>query len=734
MGNFLGDDQIAFGDFELDPRRRLLMRGGETVPLGGKAFDLLLALIENRDEVVTKEFLLETVWEGQFVEENNLTVHIAAIRKALGERKGEHRYVVTVPGKGYRFVSALREEERHDIVVETREVRSILVEEYEEEQEGPAPAPVLQLTGGTQRRWWRWAIVPGLLLITGAAWSLLSGRQEAKPRFDAATMTSRVFSVPGAVPQRVALSPDGRTIAFASRANGRDSLWVGDLETSASRQLTEWAERLHNALQFSPDGKTLYFTVKDANHPVWTLMSISASGGAVSDFGVELDGDLSLSPDSKHIAHFSGGTGNGQTLSVRPAVGNGESREIYRPTEGQRFSSSQLAWSPAGRITVIVGDERKENCSFLDVDPSNGAAKVLARLNCVSVVNFEWFAGGSELAIIEELPDDARRAQIRILDPATGRKRELTNDAFHYTALSLSTSPNGRVAALEIRNLLDIAAAGSDTGPTAEKMLNGGSSNEGAHGVAAAPDGKILYTVKVGTSRAIWEMNPDGTGARELIKPQEGREDMQISVTADNRFVVFDSNRTGKWEVWRANRDGTGAAAMTSGGDNCESAVTPDGQFVVYHAVGNGNKGIWRMPVGGGQAEPLIRDECSWPDVSPDGRWIACATGANSDGAKRKLQIYNMENGELRRSFSVTMQSILYNRLRWAPHGRSVVYKDLVDGLWEQSLDGDSPQRISGFDSIRVFHLNRIGGELLYSGGKQGRNIVIVEPSAAAEH
>lgn len=733
MGNFLGDDQIAFGDFELDPRRRVLMRGAEAVPLGAKAFDLLLALIENRDDVVTKEYLLETVWEGQFVEENNLTVHIAAIRKALGERRGEHRYVVTVPGKGYRFVGELHDERRHDIVVETREVRSILVEEYEEE-EAPA-APVRQLTGGSRRTWWRWAIVPGLLLVSGAAWSFISSRQEAKPRFTAATMNSRVFSVPGAVPQRVALSPDGRTIAFASRSNGRDSLWIGDLETSASRQLTEWAERLHNALQFSPDGKTIYFTVKDGNHPVWTLMSVSASGGAVRDFGFELDGDFSLSPDSKLIAYFTGMTGSGQTLSVRRSDGEGEPRNVYRPGEGESFASSKLAWAPAGGITVNIGDETKENCSFLNVDPANGTAAMLARLNCTGVVNFEWFAGGDELAIIEELPDDARRAQIRILDPTTGRKRELTNDAFHYTALSLSTALNGRVAALEIRNLLDISAADLVTGPDAVKLLSGGSSNEGAHGVAAAPDGKILYTVKVGTSRAIWEMNTDRTGARELIKPQEGREDMQISVTADNRYLVFDSNRTGKWEVWRANRDGTGATALTSGGDNSESTVTPDGKFVVYHSAANGSKGIWKIPVTGGRAEPLIRDDCSWPDVSPDGRSIACATGSNSDGAKRKLHIYSTENGALLRSFGVTMQSILYNRLRWAPHGRSVIYKDVIDGLWEQPIDAAGPQRMAGFDSIRVFHLNRLSGAILYSGGKQGRNIVIIEPSgAAAEH
>src|SRR5687767_10442946 len=92
---------FSFGEFTLDPRHRVLARGGENVPLKPKTLDLLLTLIENRGRVLTKNELLDRVWENQFVEENNLTVHVALLRKALGEGKNDHRYIVTVPGKGY---------------------------------------------------------------------------------------------------------------------------------------------------------------------------------------------------------------------------------------------------------------------------------------------------------------------------------------------------------------------------------------------------------------------------------------------------------------------------------------------------------------------------------------------------------------------------------------------------------------------------------------------------------
>src|SRR5688572_30765503 len=100
-------DRYRFGDFELDRLRRVLTRNGEPLALNPKAFDLLLELVVNRGDVVTKDVLMERVWPGQFVEENNLSVQISALRKVFGEKKGENRFIATVSGNGYRFVGEL---------------------------------------------------------------------------------------------------------------------------------------------------------------------------------------------------------------------------------------------------------------------------------------------------------------------------------------------------------------------------------------------------------------------------------------------------------------------------------------------------------------------------------------------------------------------------------------------------------------------------------------------------
>ncbi|WP_426955595.1 ATP-binding protein [Muricoccus radiodurans] len=92
----------AFGRYAVLPARRALLVDGREAAIGGRAFDLLLALIERREAVVTKDALLELVWPGRVVEEGNLTVHVAALRKLLGAG-----VIATVSGKGYRFVAPL---------------------------------------------------------------------------------------------------------------------------------------------------------------------------------------------------------------------------------------------------------------------------------------------------------------------------------------------------------------------------------------------------------------------------------------------------------------------------------------------------------------------------------------------------------------------------------------------------------------------------------------------------
>jgi TolB-like protein len=95
------------GEFHIDTRRRLLLsaREGTPIPLAHKVFEALLYLVEHRGELLEKATLMNALWPDAVVEENNLNQVITTLRRVLGERRGEHRFIVTVPGQGYRFVA-----------------------------------------------------------------------------------------------------------------------------------------------------------------------------------------------------------------------------------------------------------------------------------------------------------------------------------------------------------------------------------------------------------------------------------------------------------------------------------------------------------------------------------------------------------------------------------------------------------------------------------------------------
>jgi predicted ATPase/DNA-binding winged helix-turn-helix (wHTH) protein len=102
---------VSFGPYRLLADQRLLLEGDKPVRLGGRAFDILIALIERAGEVVSKEELIAQAWPAGLVEESNVKIQVSALRRALGDGQGDNRYIATVVGRGYNFVGPIREVE-----------------------------------------------------------------------------------------------------------------------------------------------------------------------------------------------------------------------------------------------------------------------------------------------------------------------------------------------------------------------------------------------------------------------------------------------------------------------------------------------------------------------------------------------------------------------------------------------------------------------------------------------
>src|ERR1700722_18713099 len=124
-----------FGPFRMDPDKQVLLRDGQLVAVTPKAFETLLVLVRRSREVVSKEELLKEIWPDSFVEESNLSQNIFLLRKALGDTAESRQYIVTLPGRGYRFAAPVRTvtEQGEALVAQARTRTQIVIEEKEAE-------------------------------------------------------------------------------------------------------------------------------------------------------------------------------------------------------------------------------------------------------------------------------------------------------------------------------------------------------------------------------------------------------------------------------------------------------------------------------------------------------------------------------------------------------------------------------------------------------------------------
>jgi DNA-binding winged helix-turn-helix (wHTH) protein/Tol biopolymer transport system component len=624
-----------FGDFELDTAKRLLLKNGTSVPLNSKTFELLHALIEHHGQILTKEELLERVWPDQFVEEGNLTVHVSALRKILGEGKNEHRFIVTVPGSGYSFVADLAEGTEDEIVVQRHSVSRMVVEETEsevaEDQEFRPSLHQPKPYAGSRK----WLILTGsVILIAGiaGAWVYSSRIRADIPA--AATqpgsrhqIVARVFTTTGGgVPDLVAISPDGKSLVYVERLKGKHSLRLGEIESSQSVQIIPHLDRIYHYLAFAPDARNVYFTARDAQHPTWTLMRVSTLGGATQDLATDVDSAVTFSPDGKQLAFFRRDLDEVSFTTADAATGEGE-RVFLRLTKPDEVIGGGISWSPDGKSIAFSAPNRKGNGTVtLAANTGDGSISQIGEPVPNRIVNVAWRPDGRGLLINRNSANDAGDGQIWTVSYPGGEMQKVTNDTLNYSLFSLSVSADNRAAVLQARTDPEIWVAPDGDMQRSRRIFEGTRfRSEGLAGLAFARDGKLLFTAKTSEGRTIWEMDADGSNQRQLTPSHKDFDDSQISVTANNRFFVFESNRSGRSEVWRANRDGSDLRPLTRDGGNLQPAISPDGLWVVYISLRESKYTLQRISIEGGQPIQLTSERSSWPAVSPDGKLIAYA-------------------------------------------------------------------------------------------------------------
>jgi DNA-binding winged helix-turn-helix (wHTH) protein/tetratricopeptide (TPR) repeat protein len=164
---------LEFDHFRIDPEERVLTSDGKPIALSPKAFDTLLVLAQRCQRVVLKEDLMKSLWPDTFVEESNLSQHIFQLRKALGENAQDPQYIVTVPGRGYRFSRKVVElsADAGDLVVQSRSIQTLTVEETESTQFVTGMFLILR------QRLWTWVLSAFAIVVLVAVALVVRARR-----------------------------------------------------------------------------------------------------------------------------------------------------------------------------------------------------------------------------------------------------------------------------------------------------------------------------------------------------------------------------------------------------------------------------------------------------------------------------------------------------------------------------------------------------------------------------
>ena len=713
--------EYRFGEFMLDEARRRISRNGETLSLNPKAFDLLVELIRSSGSVVSKDDLLARVWPDQFVEENNLSVQVSALRKLLGNGNGT-QYIATVPGKGYSFVAPV--ESNHDFIIEQRTYERITIEQDD------ANAGLRQLSPPRPRR----NFLPKLafvgVLVAIAFTAAMVWRQFSRPNaFEPSSFSERKLTTSGRV-NIAAISPDGKMFAYSVIDVPREhsSIRVGQTNGSSDVEVVPAGAEQFELVSFSSDGQFVYYVEHGQRQSEnGTLIRVPALGGVSQRVLSGINIYPAISPDEKKLAVVRTDSKNKtSTLALINLDGSNEQALVTRPLETP-IRALSLAWSKDASLIAFCSRRENEDTSEVFVaDTAAGNVQQLTDSKIGKIFRLGWLADRTGLIAITSSVNRAWGALWHINYP-DGTLSEITRDHRQYaSALSLSEDARSAVA-VEVSSESNIWTSLSPSADLTQLTFGGLSRQDGWFGLDISNDGRILYTAKTGANVALWLMDADGRDTRQLT-PADAL-DFNPTFSADGEFVVFDSNRSGSSEIWRIRTNGKDIEQLTFDGENTNPSFLPNGETIVYkHGDANGTS-LQRLSLNGKVASILDPKGCTSPRISPNGEFVACGRRV---GGQPSVVVISASTGEQLKQFSVPQTfNFDLGGIRWTPDGRFICYRDWTYGLWQQSVDGGQPQRIENLPEEKIYQYvwSRDGKRLVLTRGREMRDVVLLSRS-----
>ncbi len=730
----------AFDSFVVDAGKSVLLRDGQSVPLTPKAFEILLVLVRNHGRVLKKEELLEEVWPDAYVDENNLPRNISSLRKALGEGPAEHKYIVTLPGQGYRFVAEVRE-----LNSPNGSPNSSLIESVPAESTKPEPATTLteEVVSLEPARTGPRRISPlvvvcacfVLALVIGAYFLFQRLSRSSQPTPPQRKLWQLTFE--SGLETDPTWSPDGRFVAYSSDQSGNFDIWVRSVGEGNSIQVT--SSQSHDwQPNWSPDGLSLVFRSEREDGGLFVVPALGGGERKLCSFGYR----PRWSPDGSQVLFYSSPFPGVVKSKIYVVSSNGGSpRELLSDFVPEFVSPLLVAWHPDGNRLSLWGNHRQLGWSFWTV-PINGGQPLQSQIDStvqsqlkeagVRFANFLWLPSAKGL-IFEGESQGVRNLWKVNVDPQTLRWIDglvrLTTGA--GKDIDIAVSSDGRKLAFSVRSersrlwtLPFDPVAGRTTG-TSQPLTGAGID---ALQPRLSQDRKMLvFRKRRADKEELWAKSLADGRETLLIGGDDFRRVNPILSKDGTQLIYVRSNPKypGQPEI-DPQMDRTLALRTLSGSEEqiLTSAFqgrlsltdwTTDSKWILISSDFQtpGRVALCLLPLDAApHAETQMRLIASHPDYnlwqgqfSPDGRWISFNAFNATDTSSSRVYVVSASGGSW---ISLTEGKYWDDKPRWSPDGKVIYFVSNRTGffnVWKVRFDPaggkplDQPTRVTDFQS-----------------------------------
>ena len=549
-------------------------------------------------------------------------------------------------------------------------------------------------------------IFPGaiILLVALAAVGLLYWRGYfrsgmAATAFQNTTISSLTSSGDVAL---VRISPDGRYLAYVSKARGHSSLWVRQFAVASAVQILPPGTDDIFDLTFTPDGNFLAYSSNGPGDVDGRVFQIPVLGGTPRRLVDPADTAVSFSPDGRQMAYsvFDPQSGEGRVMLAN-ADGTGAKKLATRKSSAVFLTGSyvQVAWSPDGkRIAAEVTDPAPsgatdpalmgQNSKLVEIDVATGAQKPMAGRGWRSMVDWAWLPDGSGFLIAAQ-DKSGGHVQIWIVSYPGGKARRVSNDLSNYG--SVSVSADGRTIVAAQQNTVSAIWVGPANAPDDAKQISSGMM-DGGNGLAWTPGNRLLYTANHSENWGLFISDADGQNEKQLTF--EGSYHEKPTVCDHGRAVVYASDAEGAHHLWKVDIKSGVSTKFTNGAGEQAPACDAAGDWVLYLGeAADGSSHIFKIPISGGTPEQVSsRVAVGSPIISYDGKSLLFPSLKNG-----KVVGALIESGVEAKSDVVVTETMdpSIHVAHWTPNGQSVVYLDVRTGapnLWTFPIYGAETQ------------------------------------------